>query len=161
MMLRTHPPRLASVAAVLSLGLACAAHAASPAEQRDYDVLINQSANTCMNYVGKTAAPAIRSLKIEIVRVLIDRHVLLCPDSTLPEGQDAIWYGNHRAMVWNPSASGAADKVRAVLDTMTRDDAFPSGIRVWNTKGDEVKNQTVPAFRVNCVSASARDCARR
>ncbi len=132
------------------------------ADERDiYDGMVEQAANTCANYVGKTGAPAIRSLKIEIVRVLAARRVLLCPDTSLPGGQDVVWYGNQRAMVWNTSAEGSTAQVRSVLDKMTRDDAFPAELRVWNAKGEELKNQTVPVLKTNCQSWSARGCPSR
>jgi hypothetical protein len=132
---------------VLGFGLISGVSAVSPLEQRTYDSLIERSANVCVNYVGKEAKPAIQSLKIEIARVLVDRNVLLCPDAKLPAGQDAVWYGEHRAMAWNPGVPGATELVRKQLDAMTRDDAFLAELRVWNAKGEELKNQLVPQFR--------------
>lgn len=148
--------------ALLPLAMVSApAFAISPIEQRSYDSLIDQAANVCSNYAGKTAKPAIESLKIATVRVLLTRDVLLCPDNTLSSGQDVIWYGNRRVMVWNPTAQGTNAKVGSLLDGMTRDDTFANDVRVWNAAGEEQKNQVVPALKVSCASTSWRDCARR
>ncbi len=158
--MKTH--RTISVWALLTLAMFVPrAYAISPIEQRSYDSLTEWAANNCINYVGKTAKPAIETLKIAVVRVLLERRVLLCPDNTLASGQDVIWYGAQRAMVWNPSAKGTNEKVGSLLDAMTREDAFPGELRVWNAQGQELKDQTVPTFRVRCASGLWRDCASR
>jgi hypothetical protein len=149
------------VACLATATLFDSALAISPAEQREYDAFINQAANTCANYPGKSGALAIESLKIEIIRGLQGRRVLLCPDSKLSSDAPTVWYGNHRAMAWNPAVPGSTDKVRAVLDRMTRDDVYPNEIRVWDAGGKELENRVVPQFKVNCVGSTLRDCVTR
>lgn len=134
---------------------------ANALEVEDYDSLVEQAANTCMHYVGKTGEPALRSTKIEIVQVVLKRNVLLCPDSTLPKDTPVIWYGNHKAMVWNPEIKGATQRAHALLDSMTRDDSFPPTLKIWDVSGKEVKGALVPEFRVNCPSSAPSDCLLR
>jgi len=133
---------------VLSSGLLAAVipWAAHANEEQDYDALIDQSANICPNYSGKSGAPALHSFKIETIRFIPRRHVYLCPDSKLTAATPVVWYGDRKVLVWNPEISGATDQAKALLNHMIGDDTFPTNLTVVDASGKPVTGHLIPSF---------------
>jgi hypothetical protein len=138
-----HPLSRIGCAFVIAFA-ATTASAVSPADERMYDAMIETSANACSHYVGKTGAPAIKSMKSVTMSVLQRRRVVLCPDTRLDAQVAVVWYGQCRVMAWNPEVGGATDAVRNTLERMAIDDAFSLPTRVWSAEGKEISGATIP-----------------
>ena len=124
----------------------------SMGDKEVYKAVLDQSSNTCKDYSGAKAEPDIRKIPINVLRPVYEHQILLCPNTKLADAEGSvIWYGNHKAMIWNPETSGAADTMNKKLGEMAHDDSYPSGIEVWTAKGDQVKGGLVPAFDVSCM----------
>ena len=141
---------------------AWAGSSATMADPEVYDAVIEESANLCTDWAGRKATPDIRHLSTGVIRAVYDRRVVLCPNDRLPGGgPQVVWYGAHKAMVWNPDARGAAAQMATQLDAMATDDRFPSTLLTWDVAGNPMTQQVVPRFEVNCPSASVQDCLLR
>jgi hypothetical protein len=148
-----HIYALAALVAGVSLSLPARAGIDSLPDSQVVENAVEQAANNCDNYSGVKAKPDIVKIPIFALRMAAQRNVIICPNITMSEkGPAVIWYGNHKAMVWNPNIDGAASVMDDQLVTMGKNDTYPSSIITWDAKGQEMKNQTVPMFELSPTS---------
>ncbi|WP_308367748.1 MULTISPECIES: hypothetical protein [unclassified Microbulbifer] len=131
-------------AAALALGLSTTALAQSDREV--YEYAIKRAARICPAYSKENTPPVIKAAPVGALRVLEDRGYVICPDLRLEADAPAVWYGNVGVFVWNPKVDGAGEVIVAKVDAMTRSEAFPVEIVVWDKQGERMENQTVPKF---------------
>ncbi len=120
-----------------------------------HETLVTQASDRCQGYKGAYAGP-LQGMDVSLGRSILDHHVLVCPDPSLNQALAVVWYGNHRAITWNPALPGSDAVLTQVIRRMAREDDFSSGIDAYDAKGELAKGQLVPAFTVRCVGV--KDC---
>ena len=115
-----------------------------------HEKLVTQASDRCEGYKGAYAGP-LQGMDVSLARNVLDHHVLVCPDPGLEQPLAVVWYGNHRAITWNPGLAGSDSVLTQVIRRMARDDDFSSGIDAYDAAGGLVKGQLVPVFTTRCV----------
>lgn len=121
-----------------------------------HETLVTHASNRCESYKGAYAGP-LQGMDVSLARSVLDHHVLVCPDPSLDKVLAVVWYGNHRAITWNPGLPGSDAVLTQVIRRMTRADDFSNGIDAFDAKGDLVKGQLVPAFTTRCMGVKECD----
>ena len=150
--------RLALVAAVgvaLLGGQAGASPSDSLSDHDVHDKLVSQASDRCHGYKGAYAEP-LQGMDVSLARSVLDHHVLICPDPTLDPALAVVWYGNHRAITWNPAVAGSDGVLNQVIRNMAHTDDFSDGIDAYDAQGKIVKGQLLPAFTTRCTDV--KDC---
>ncbi len=121
-----------------------------------HEKLVTQASDRCESYKGAYAGP-LQGMDVSLGRSVLDHHVLVCPDPGLSQPLAVVWYGNHRAITWNPGLAGSDSVLSQVIRRMTRDDDFSNGIDAYDAGGGLVKGQLVPAFATRCIGMKECD----
>ncbi len=150
--------RLGLVAA-LCFAAFCGQAGASPSDslgdREVRDKLVSQASDRCHGYRGEYAGP-LQGMDVSLGRSILDHHVLICPDPSLDPALAVVWYGNHRAMTWNPAVTGSDGVLNQVIRSMAHADDFSDRIDAYDAQGRIVKGQLVPAFTMRCTDV--KDC---
>ena len=145
--------------AALCLAAFCGQAGASPSDslgdREVHDKLVSQASDRCQGYKGDYAGP-LQGMDVSLGRSILDHHVLVCPDPSLDPALAVVWYGNHRAITWNPAVAGSGSVLNQVIRRMAHTDDFSDGIDAYDTQGRIVKGQLVPAFTTRCTDV--KDC---
>ena len=120
-----------------------------------HDKLVSQASNRCHDYKGAYAGP-LQGMDVSLARSILDHHVLICPDPSLNPALAVVWYGNYRAITWNPAVAGSGGVLDQVIRTMAHADDFSDGIDAYDAQGRVMKGQLVPAFTTRCTDV--KDC---
>ena len=150
--------RLGLVAAAwvaLLAGQASASPSDSLGDHEVHDKLVSQASDRCHGYKGAYAEP-LQRMDVSLARSILDHHVLVCPDPSMDSALAVVWYGNHRAITWNPGVTGSDGVLNQVIRTMAHADDFSDGIDAYDAQGKIVKGQLVPAFTTRCTDV--KDC---
>lgn len=121
-----------------------------------HEKLVTQASNRCEGYKGAYAGP-LQRMDVSLARSVLDHHVLVCPDPGLDQALAVVWYGNHRAVTWNPGLAGSNAVLDQVVRRMVRADDFSDGVDAYDAKGALVKGQLVPAFTIRCIGVKECD----
>lgn len=121
-----------------------------------HETLVSHASDRCQGYQGAYAGP-LQGMDVSLGRSVLDHHVLVCPDPGLDKALAVVWYGNHRAITWNPTLDGSGAVLDQVIRRMARADDFSGGIDAYDAKGELVKGQLVPAFTTRCVGVKECD----
>ena len=121
-----------------------------------HEKLVTQASDRCEGYKGAYAGP-LQGMDVSLARSVLDHHVLVCPDSGLGQTLAVVWYGNHRAITWNPGLAGSDSVLSQIIRRMARQDDFPNRIDAYDADGGLVKGQLVPAFTTRCVGTKECD----
>ncbi len=108
--------------------------------------MVTRSANVCPGHSADRTTPTIRATPVAALRVMLERGLVMCPDRRLDADAPAVFYGRVGVFAWNPEVKGSSEVIVKQIDAMTRKDDYPQDTLVWDAKGAEVKQRTVPAF---------------
>ncbi len=146
---------MAAVCVALLSGQAGASPSDSLGEREVHDKLVSQASDRCNGYKGMYAGP-LQGMDVSLARSILDHHVLVCPDPSLDPALAVVWYGNHRAITWNPAVAGSEGVLNQVIRAMAHADDFPDGMDAYDVQGKIAKGQLVPAFTTRCTDVA--DC---
>jgi hypothetical protein len=136
---------LISLAAVfVAAPLAPATAALTTPEIRE--TLYDFSAKACIYHSKARVEPMLASLADSTLALVEKRHIILCPNTKLPEDSPIVWYGSHLAMTWNPDIKDATATTVKKLDAMIAADELPADDTVWTAAGDAVPGSVVPGL---------------
>ncbi len=146
-----------TAACLASLGatIAMASPSDSLGDREVREELITQASDRCVGYKG-AYADVLQGLDISLARSVLDHHVLVCPDPALDAASAVVWYGNHRAITWNPKLPQSRNVLDHMIRRMAKADDFPDKIEVFDVHDALVTGQLVPAFTTRCVDR--KDC---
>ncbi len=130
---------LVSLAAV-----ACPALAQSDREV--VERMVTRSANVCPGHSADRTTPTVKATPVAALRVMLERGLVMCPDRRLDADAPAVFYGRVGVFAWNPEVKASSAVIIKQIDAMTRQDEYPPQTLVWDTKGQPLKQRTVPAF---------------
>lgn len=119
-------------------------------------LLLTHASDRCRGYKGAFADTLAR-LDVSLARQLLDHHVLACPDPALDSSLAVVWYGNHRAITWNPNDAEAPAVLDKVVRRMAKADDFSDELQAFDRHGTLVTGQLLPAFETRCTDE--KDCA--
>lgn len=97
-------------------------------------------------------------MKVDALRVLLERRYTLCPDRRVEGDAAVLWYPQWGSLVWNPSSPASVHALAIKADQLTRSLDFPRQLTVWNSKGTELTGQTVPEFQSRCAEEVFAKC---
>lgn len=139
--------------------ISVAGAAASPSnglgDREVKELLLKQSSDRCHVFKDSYGA-TVQGMDVSLARSVLDHNVLMCPDPALDAAFAVVWYGNHRAITWNPDKPGSAAVLSQVIRHMAQTGDFSDDLQVFDGHGAIVKGQIVPAFTTRCVSQ--KDC---
>ena len=90
-----------------------------------HDRLVNQASDRCHGYQVAYADP-LQAMNVALARSILDHHVLICPDPSLDPALAVVWYGNHRAVTWNPAVAGSDGVLNDVIRSIAHADDSPT-----------------------------------
>ncbi len=119
------------------------------------EILVQRASDRCPGYKGAYAG-TLQTLDISLERNLLSHHVVACPDARLDPSLAVVWYGNHRAITWNPNNSKSGAALDKVVRRMVKQDDFSNDLQAFDGNGTVVKGQLLPAFETRC--ATQKEC---
>lgn len=134
-----------SVAALLVLA-AAAMPAFAQSDREVVEDMVTRSANVCPGHSADRTTPTVKAVPVGALRVMLERGLVMCPDRRLDADAPAVFYGRVGVFVWNPEVKEGSTVIVKQIDAMTRKDEYPQDTLVWDTKGNALKQRTVPAF---------------
>jgi hypothetical protein len=132
-------------ATLLALSLV-ALPAFAQSDREVVEKMVTRSANVCPGHSTERTTPTVRATPVGALRVMLERGLVMCPDRRLDADAPAAFYGRVGVFEWNPEVKGGSEVIVKQIDAMTRKDEYPQDTLVWDAKGTELKQRTVPAF---------------
>lgn len=126
--------------------LAFSIPAFAQSDRQVVESMVTRSANVCPGHSADRTTPTVRAVPVGALRVMLDRGLVMCPDRRLDSDAPAVFYGRVGVFEWNPEVKEGTAVIVQKIDAMTRKDEYPQETLVWDAKGDELKQRTVPAF---------------
>ncbi|MBV6863727.1 hypothetical protein [Xanthomonas euvesicatoria] len=111
--------------------------------------MLTRSANVCPGHSTERTTPTVKAVPVgalRVLRVMLERGLVMCPDRRLDAAAPAVFYGRLGVFAWNPDVKAGSTVIAKQIDSMTRKDEYPTDTLVWDAKGTALKQQTVPMF---------------
>lgn len=129
-----------------SLLLAACPWFARAGDAEDYQRSVDQSSRICPGHSRERTVPGVHAIPVGAVRVLQKQGYAVCPDRRLQGDQAVVFYPTFGVFGWNPDRRESVKALGKVVDQLTRSEAFPQQVAVWNAEGKPQKNHVVPQF---------------
>lgn len=108
--------------------------------------MATRSANVCPGHSAARTMPTVKMVPVGALRVMLERGLVMCPDRRLEVDAPAVFFGRVGVFAWNPEVPASSGVIVKQIDTMTRKDEYPADTLVWNAKGKQLEQRTLPAF---------------